>query len=322
MSFENPLALVALVLVPVAAAAWVVRERRRRRVADRFASAALLPALAPRPPARLRTIPLALLLLALAATVVGAARPEATVRVQREEATVVVALDISRSMEADDVPPNRLAAARAAVTSFIDTIPERFRVGVVAVGTRAVVSAPPTEDRALVTDALNALRPSQGTALGDAVVLAAELGQRHEDEEGVVPPTAVLLVSDGAPDGGETSVRDAVARARELAVPVFTMLVGTPAGQIEQPLEGGYTQLIRVPADPDTLRAIAEGTGGAFFSSLEGAELEAVYANLASRLGTKEERRELTDLVAGGAALLLVAGAGLSLALFRRVVPA
>lgn len=319
MSFENPLALVALVALPLVLAAYVLRERRRRRVAGRFASPALLPALAPRPPRAARLLPLALLLLALAAMVVGWARPEATLTVKREEATVVLAVDISRSMEAEDVPPNRLAAARAAVGSFIETIPDRFRVGVVAVGTRAVVTAPPTEDRELVTQALNALRPSQGTALGDAVVLSAELGAREEREDGTVPPTAVLLVSDGAPDGGETAIEDAAARAQELGVPVFTLLVGGPDGQVEQPLEGGFTQIIRVPADPDTLRRLADETGGRFFDSLDDAELSAVYDDLESRLGTREERRELTDLVAGGAALLLVAGGALSLGLFRRV---
>ena len=317
MSFESPLALLLLLLVPLVAAAWLIRERGRGAVAERFASRGLLPALAPRPPRRTRLLPLGLLLLALAVTAVGAARPEATVTVRREEATVVLALDISGSMQADDVPPNRLAAARAAVTSFLDTIPERFRVGVVAVGTRAVVTAPPTEDRELVAEALNALRPSQGTALGDAVVVAAELGQR-EEADGTVPPTAVLLVSDGAPDGGEVAVEEAAARARELGVPVFTLLVGTPAGQIEQPLEGGYTQIVRVPSDPETLQRIAAETNGAFFSS-PGADLEPVYENLDSRLGTKTERRELTDAVAGAAALLLVAGGALSLAFLRRV---
>jgi Ca-activated chloride channel family protein len=319
VSFENPLALLALLLVPLVVAAYVLRERRRGRVTERFASPALLPALAPRPPRRLRLLPLAVLLLALTAIVVGAARPEATISVPREEATVVLALDISRSMAADDVQPSRLAVARAAATSFIGTIPKRFRVGVVAVGTRAVVAAPPTEDRALVTDALNALRPSQGTALGDAVVVAAELGQRERGDDAEVPPTAVLLISDGARDGGETELAEAAERARELGVPVFTLLVGTPDGRIEHPLEGGYTQIVRVPADPAALRELAEGTGGRAFTSPDSADLAAVYANLESRLGRREERRELTDLVAGGALLLLAGGAAASLVLFRRV---
>lgn len=319
MTFRNPEALLALALLPLLVAAWVVRERRRGRVTDRFASPALLPGLVQAPPRRLRWLPLAVLLAALAAMVVGVARPEATVSVKREEATVVLALDISRSMGATDVPPSRLVAARAAASSFLDTIPEKFRVGVVAVGTRAVVAAPPSEDRELVLEALGALRPSQGTALGDAVVMAAELGQGERREDGTVPPTAVLLVSDGARDGGETEPADAAKRAEELGVPVYTMLVGTPDGTIEEELEGGFRQIIRVPADPATLRRLSEATGGELFTTLDDEGLSAVYDNLDSRLGHREERRELTDLVAAGSGLLLLSGSALSLLLFRRV---
>ncbi len=319
MTFENPLALLALVAVPLLVLVFVLRERRRDRVTTRFASPALLPAVAPRPSRRTRYLPLAVLLAALTAMVVGVARPEATLSVKREEATVVIALDISRSMRANDVTPSRIAAARAAATSFLGTIPERFRVGVVAVGTRAVVSAPPTEDRQLVLDALNILRPSQGTALGDAVVVAAELGQRERGEDGVVPPTAVLLISDGARDGGETDPADAAARAKKLGVPVYAILVGTTQGTIEEELEGGFRQIIRVPADPQTLRQITSTTGGRLFNALDDEGLKVVYENLESRLGHREERRELTDFVAGGAALLLLSGGALALVYSRRV---
>ena len=319
MTFQNPTALLALAALPLLVLAFVLRERRRSRVTARFASAPLLATVAPRPPRRFRHLPLGVLLAAFAAMVVGVARPEATVSVKREEATVVVALDISRSMEATDVPPSRLAAARAAATSFLDTIPETFRAGVVAIGTRAVVAAPPSEDRELVIDALNALRPSQGTALGDAVVIAAELGQRERGEDDVIPPTAVLLISDGARDGGETEPVDAAARAKELGVPVYTVLVGTPDGTIEEALEGGFRQIIRVPADPGTLRRLAETTGGELFTTLDADGLSAVHENLDSRLGSRDERRELTDVVASGAAVLLLSGGALSLLFFRRV---
>jgi Ca-activated chloride channel homolog len=319
VTFENPYALLALAALPLLVLVFVLRERRRGRITARFASPALLPTVAPRPSRRRRYLPLAVLLAALAAMVVGVARPEATISVKREEATVVIALDISRSMRANDVLPSRIAAARAAATSFLDTIPERFRVGVVAVGTRAVVSAPPTENRQLVLDALNILRPSQGTALGDAVVVAAELGQRERGEDGVVPPTAVLLISDGARDGGETDPADAAARAKKLGVPVYAILVGTADGTIEEELEGGYRQIIRVPADPQTLRQITSTTGGKLFTALDDEGLSAVYDNLDSRLGHREERRELTDFVAGGAAFLLLSGGALALVYSRRV---
>jgi Ca-activated chloride channel homolog len=319
VTFQNPYALLALAALPLLVFVFVLRERRRGRVTERFASPALLPAVATRPSRRRRLLPLAVLLAALAAMVVGWARPEATLSVKREEATVVIALDISRSMRANDVPPSRMAAARASAVSFLDTIPERFRVGVVAVGTRAVVSAPPTEDRQLVLDALRILRPSQGTALGDAVVVSAELGQRERGEDGVVPPTAVLLISDGARDGGETEPAEAAARAKKLGVPVYAILVGTTQGTIEEELEGGFRQIIRVPADPQTLRHITSTTGGRLFNALDDEGLTAVYENLDSRLGQREEKRELTDFVAGAAALLLLSGGALALVYTRRV---
>ena len=319
MSFEWPLALLGLALVPVLVALYVARERRRTAFAARFANPALLPNIVDRSPGRLRHLPLAVLLVALAAMVVGVARPHATVQVPREEATVVLAVDVSRSMKATDVWPTRLAAARAAAKRFLHEVPEKFRVGVVSFASRAHVAIPPTEDHALVEDALDALAPGEGTAIGDAVVLSAEVGREQRAADGSRPPRAVLLISDGAPDGGRATPPAGAQRARSLGVPVYTVALGTPGGVVEETLPGGLRQIIRVPPRPETLRTIARTTGGQFFTAPDDERLRTVYERLASRLGHRAESREITDYVAAGSAALLLAGAALSLLWFRRI---
>ena len=319
MRFEWPLALLGLALVPVLVALYVARERRRTAFAARFANPALLPNIVDRSPGRLRHLPLAVLLVALAAMVVGVARPHATVQVPREEATVVLAVDVSRSMKATDVWPTRLAAARAAAKSFLQEIPDKFRVGVVSFASRAHVAIPPTEDHALVEDALDALAPGEGTAIGDAVVLSAEVGREQRAADGSRPPRAVLLISDGAPDGGRATPPAGAQRARSLGVPVYTVALGTPGGVVEETLPGGLRQIIRVPPRPETLRTIARTTGGQFFTAPDDERLRTVYERLASRLGHRAESREITDYVAAGSAALLLAGAALSLLWFRRI---
>jgi Ca-activated chloride channel family protein len=272
-----------------------------------------------RAPGRLRHVPLILLLLGLTAVVVGAARPHATVDVKREEATVVLAVDVSRSMKATDVEPTRLDAARFAAKDFLRDVPEKFRVGVVSFATRAVVGVTPTSDRALVEDALDNLSPGERTAIGDAVVLAAQLGRRQKAEDGTAPPRSVLLISDGARHGGALAPQAAAQRAKRLGVPIYTVLLGTPSGIVEETLTGGFRQQIRVPPNPDTLREIARLSGGEFFTATDAEGLRRVHEDLGSRLGTRKESREVGDYFAGGAAAFLLAGGALSALWFRRV---
>jgi Ca-activated chloride channel homolog len=320
MTFDWPVALIALLLVPVLIALYVVRERRRTAFAAGFTNPALLPNVVDKKPGLLRHIPLILLLLGFTAIVLGVARPHATVSVKREEATVVLAVDVSRSMKADDVQPTRLEAAQKAMTEFSEQVPEKFRIGVVSFATRAVVGLPPTEDRRLVESALGALKPGEGTAIGDAVALSTQIGQDRRPGGETAPPRSVLLISDGARDGGALSPQQAATRAKQLKVPVYTVLVGTPDGVVEETLTGGFRQIIRVPTSPDTLRQIAELSGGEFFTATDAEGLERVHEELGSRLGTRDEDREVGDWFAGGAAALLLAGGALSALWFRRVV--
>ena len=319
MSFQSPFALATLVIVPLLVALYVAHERRRGRYASRWGTPALLPNVIDRAPGRLRHLPLAILLVALTALVVGVARPHATVSVRREEATVLLAIDVSRSMGATDVKPTRLAAAQLAAYAFIAKVPEKYRIGVVAFASNATVAVAPTTDRELVRAAIGSLETGEGTAIGDAVVLSASLGRRLRTSDGAVPPTSVLLISDGARDGGRTAPQVAARRARALHVPVYTVALGTSNGVVQHTLPGGYREVIRVPPAPATLRMIARTTGGEFFTALDDQRLRKIYEELGSRLGHRKEDREVTDVFAGGSALLLFVGGALSAFWFRRV---
>lgn len=321
MSFDRPLALIALLAVPALAALWHLNERRRANAAGAFANPALVPNLVSGRPGYRRLLPLSLLLLAVAALVVGAARPHADISEPRQEATIILDIDVSRSMSAQDVTPTRLDAAKRAADQFLSEIPSKYSVGVVGFGTRAFVALPPTTDRTLAHDALDSLSPSEGTAIGDSVALATRLALRQKTLDGITPPASVLVVSDGARDGGRISPLAAARRARLAHIPVSTVLVGTPNGVVTAKLVGGYTEQIKVEPSPGTLMQIAQLSGGEFYRSRTAAALTAVYRKLATRTGHKTVRREITDFFAGGAILLLLTGGGLSSVWFRRVVP-
>lgn len=329
MTFTWPLVLAALALLPIAAALYIDRDRRRVASQAAFGNPELLPNVVDRQPGRLRYLPPLIMLVALAFMIVGVARPHATVDVPREEATIVLAMDTSRSMKADDVEPTRLDAARAAAKTFLDEVPEKFRVGVVSFATRAAVGVAPTEDRELVSTALDTLTPGEGTAIGDAIALSLQVGQpataaeepQAEDEAAPAedtPPRAIVMISDGARDGGEVDPAEAAKKAKESDVPVYTVLVGTPDGTVEEQLTGGFRRIIRVPPNAETLEQVATTSGGEFFEALDADSLSTVYENLGSRLGTREEDREITDLFAAIAAALVLVGATVSFLLFKR----
>jgi Ca-activated chloride channel homolog len=318
VTFTWPLALVGLAVVPVLVALYIDRDRRRVALQAEFGNPDLLPNVVDREPGRLRYLPPLIMLVALVFLIVGVARPHATVSVPSEEATIVLALDVSRSMKATDVQPTRLDAARTAAKTFLGEIPEKFRVGVVSFATRAAVGVAPTEDRELVVTALDTLTPGEGTAIGDAVALSLRVGQPQE--EGVeAPPRAIVVISDGARDGGQVEPTDAAQEAKRRGVPVYTVLVGTPNGTVEERLTGGYRRIIRVPPNPETLQQVAATSGGTFFEAPDAERLSEVYEELGSRLGTREQDREITDVFAAIAgALLLIAGTA-SAFLFRWV---
>jgi Ca-activated chloride channel family protein len=319
MSFQSPLALIGLAIVPVLVGLYVLRERRRQSYASRFTTPALLPNLIDAAPGWRRHLPLALFIVALAAMIVGVARPRASVTVKREEATVLIAIDSSLSMSSQDVRPSRLIAAQRAAQAFVEQMPKKFRVGVIGFAGRAYVAVPPTEDRTLVRSALRSLKSGEGTALGDAVALGNRLARTERTTDGRIPPTAMLVISDGAQMSGRTSPSIAAVEARSLHIPVYTVVIGTPDGVVNVPLPGGFQAQLRVPPSPETLRMVARLTGGQFFAAPDAAGLRRIYEKLGSRLGHRRESREITDVFAGGSAAFLLFGGALSALWFRRV---
>ena len=319
MSFQSPLVLIGLLLVPVLVGLYVLRERRRQSYATRFTEPGLLPNLVEAAPGWRRHLPVALFLIALAAMILGVARPHASVTVQREEATVLIAIDSSLSMSSQDVAPSRLAAAQRTAQAFIDAMPKKFRVGVIGFAGRAYVAIPPTEDRELVRSALKSLKAGEGTALGDAVALGTRLARAERTSDGRIPPTSMLVISDGAQMSGRTTPEVAAAQAQSLHIPVYTVVVGTPDGVVNVPIAGGYQAQLRVPPSPETLRTVARDTGGQFFTAPDAGRLRQIYEKLSSRLGHRRQNREISDLFAGGSAAFLLFGGTLSALWFRRV---
>ena len=332
MSLTWPLALTALALVPIAVWAYLALDQRRRNEASRFGNPALLPALVTAEPGRRRLVPPLLVLGALILLVVGLARPHVMRSLPKEEATVVLAMDTSRSMAARDVKPTRLAAAERAAETFLDKVPDRYRVAIVSFSTKAEVVLPPTTDRDAARAALAQLRLGTGTAIGEAVARALSLvapqpaaGQPTTPAQPAVPavaatPASILLLSDGAQTAGGVLPLDAAKRAADLKIPVSTIALGTRDATVEVPLPGGLKQLVTVPPDPQTLRRVAQATGGRFFEAPTAADLAQVYKELGSRLGRERRSVEVTSVFAGLGAVLLLAAGGLSSAWFRRAL--
>jgi Ca-activated chloride channel family protein len=317
--FDWPLGLLALLLVPLALGGYVWLERRRRRQAAAFASPALHPNLVGHRPGRLRHLAPALALVALVALAFGLARPHAMLSEPQEEATVVLALDTSRSMAAKDVPPSRLAVAQRVVRGFLEELPEGYRVGMVSFADSAHAVLPATANREAAQTALRNLRLGHGTALGQGIARAIQVAQRVPAEEGKKPPASILVLSDGAQTQGVLTPAQAAERARKLRIPVYTVAYGTENGVVEVVDDNGFRQRVTVPPDPQTLRRIAQATRGRFYSAPTAAQLEAVYDELGSRIGSVKKEREVTAaFAAGGAALLLAAGA-VSAFLFGRL---
>ena len=306
MSFQSPWLLIGLALIPALCVAYVFTERRRRRAAAAFASPRVAVSAVPRSPGWRRHLPLGLAGLATAALIAALARPQVSVAVPAEQATIVLAMDHSGSMMATDVAPSRLEAAKDAGEAFLDEVPDRVRVGGVVFNHRAQAVSSPTTDRDEVRSALEAaMTPSGGTATGDA--LATSLAMIKSQKA----PGAIVLLSDGKATHGQDPLPIAD-QAKEAGVPIYTVALGTASGT----LPNGDA----VPPDVDTLRQLAERSGGEAFTADQSDALSAVYEQLGSEVATKMEKREVTSAFAGGAAILLLLGGGLSLRWFRRLL--
>lgn len=308
MGFLAPGRLWLLLAVAALAAAYVWVQRRRPAYALRFSELDLLASVLPRSAAWKRHVPAVLLLVALTALTTAVARPTAAVQVPRERATVVVALDVSVSMEATDVAPDRISAAKASAAAFVEGLPERFDVGLVAFSGRASVVVPPTQDHDAVQSAIATLQLDRSTAIGEAVFAALDAVRSVPTEPGQPPPPArIVLLSDGTNTVGRALPLAAEA-AREADVPVSTIAYGTRDGTVV--VDG---LLIPVPVDARALESLAAATGGTSFTAESGAELSEVYEDIGGQVGTTTETREVTDRVAGVALALGLAAAAASL---------
>ncbi len=318
MTFLSPGRLWLLLAVAALVALYVLMQRRRTAYAVRFTTLPLLDRIAPRRPGWRRHVPATAFLLMLLLLVVGFARPTAEAQVPRERATVLVAIDVSNSMQATDVEPNRLAAAEQAAAAFIDQLPDQFNVGLVTFSGQANVVVAPTTDHPTVRAAAQDLGLGPSTAIGEAVfaslqsirALDASLGGTPDSEP---PPARIVLMSDGSNTAGRSPVAAAEAAAAA-QVPVSTIAYGTPEGAIT--LNGVTTP---VPVDQAALRQLADATGGQAYTAATGEELGAVYDDIGSSIGTRTERQEVAVWFVGAGLLTAAAAAAASLAWFARL---
>jgi Ca-activated chloride channel family protein len=345
MRFERPLLLLSLLVLAAAVAlVWWLLRRRRMRYAVRFTNLEVAAAVAGGSAWR-RVVPPAIFVAALAALCVAFARPHVDRMVAKERAMVILVVDTSRSMQADDVKPTRLAAAQEAMRRFLDKAPKRLRIGFVVFAGEAQVATPPTADHELVEQSINEVGQFHvfgGTAIGDALAAAVDLAEQSlaEGRETIALRTApageskglasILFLSDGAQTRGILAPFEGAEQAKAAGIPVYTVALGTPEGTIRGrfgfgggggpgPLPPGTPapppgfdpddEVIPVPPDPETLRDVAETTGGKFTEARTADVLEDTYEQLGSSLGREPGESEITFLfLAAAGGLLLTAG--------------
>ena len=344
MSFQSPWLLLSLLVLAGAVGIWLLAERRRQRYAVRYSNLEVLASVAASERTWPRLVPAVLVGLSLAFLLLALARPHVERSLLKERATVILVVDTSRSMQAEDVQPTRLAAAQEAINRFLDDVPDRLNVGLVVFAGEAQVATPPTQDHELVrtaVDEIGSFLIYGGTAIGDALQVATELAKQQTGEEplpgqGIAVggdrgtrylaqavacddegPAAILFLSDGAQTRGLLQPMEGAAIASEACVPVYTIALGTPEGTIDRGQFGGGFgsgqpgDRIPVPPDPETLKEIAESTGGQFSEARSADALKNAYSRLSSKLGREPGESEVTFFFVGLAALLLL-GAGVT----------
>lgn len=300
MSFEWPVLLILLVVIPLLVAAYLGLERRRESGAAAFAAPHMRPNLMRSRPTWRRHVPVVLMLAALAVLLMGTARPQREQVVVRTGGTIMLVIDASNSMNRTDIAPSRLAAARRASQVLVDRLPTDFRIGVVAFNREAQTLSAPTRDREAITFALDSLETRTRTVLGDAIV--AGLSNVPDGGRSV----ELVLLSDGNDTGSEVPPLSAADQAEALHVRINTVVLGSA----DDP---------RAP-DVDVLEDIAELTQGRFFSAPSADELESIYSGIADRASKSTEKVELTQAFVGGGLALMIAAAALSALWFKKTL--
>ncbi len=349
VQFIWPVVLWALLVLPLLVLLYLWLLRRRRQAALRYASLSIVrEAMGPGTAWR-RHVPPVLLLLALAAMLLAAARPVATITLPSSQQTIILAMDVSGSMRATDVQPNRLVASQAAAKAFLRELPRDVKVGIVAFAGSAQVVQPVTLSREDLNAAIDKFQMQRATAIGSAIVVALseifpgeiDLGSvtwgRMADPFGAqgralgqpaperkpfqpVPPgsygsAAIILLTDGQRTTG-VDTEEATKMAAERGVRVYTVGVGTVEGEVI----GFEGWSMRVRLDEETLKAVARETRGEYFHAGTAENLQQVYESLGSRLTVERKETEVSGLLALAAAVLVLLSAGLSLFWFQRVL--
>ena len=309
MSFATPAWLFGLALVPLALLAYQASRRRGSRYAVRYTAVPALRAAAGTVPAWRRHLPAALALAALAALVLALAKPEKTVAVPVERASIMLVTDHSRSMSATDVSPDRLSAAQRAARTFLNTLPDQVRVGAVAFSDTPDAVQAPSSDHDDARRIVDGQVADGATATGAALEVAID-ALKNDKQNGKRPPSAIVLLSDGK----TTVPPDPVPVARtagQLKIPIYTVALGTRDATVPNPNPFG-TPLLVAP-DPQTLRQIAQVSGGKAFTAEDSDSLKSIYKTLGSQLGTKTQKKQITATFAVGGLVLLLGAAVSSL---------
>lgn len=332
MTFLWPWMLLGLGLVPLLAGLYVLVQRRRVVYAARFTNLELLANVVEASPSWRRHVPPVLYLLGIAAVVLTLARPQLVTKTPKQEGMVVLVTDVSGSMNATDVAPTRMGAAKEAARTLVDRLPRGFRVGLISFSSGVSVLVPPTTEKEQVYAAVDRLTPLGGTAMGDGLATAVEVvratlagggtdGANPEAPiraEGEPAPAVIVLLSDGANTLGTYQPLDAARLAADAGVPVYAVALGTPDGIAVVTDPQGRQRTVRVPPDVETLRAVAEATGGRAFQAPGASQLESIYRDLGDRIGYEEERTEVSWAGAALAGVLVLAGGALGLLWFNR----
>jgi Ca-activated chloride channel family protein len=318
MTFQAPLWLLGLLVVAGLVGLYVLLQLRRKAYAARFTNVALLGVLVPRRPGWRRHLAFGLVALALATLIISLAVPSTEVRVPRERATVVMAVDVSLSMQATDVAPTRFQAMQTAAKEFVDVLPERINLGLVSFAGTATTLVPPTTDRPQVRSAIDNLDLAESTAIGEAIftsLTAIENFQSTVETGGEeLPPARIVLLSDGYNTVGRDDTQ-AIDAALNAGIPVSTIAFGTDYGTLN--LEG---ETVPVPVDRATLEEIADQTGGSYSEAASAKELEQVYADLGSQIGYTTEPQDVSPWFVRTGVLLALLGAVLSLIWTNRLL--
>jgi Ca-activated chloride channel family protein len=309
-NFLHPERLWWLLALAVLGGAYLVGLRLRRRRALRFTNVALLDKIAPKRSGWGRHALALLQVVGLAIGIMAFAQPQDEVKVPKERATIVLALDTSLSMRATDVAPSRIAAAKKAAQTFVQSIPKRLNVGLVSFDGSARVDVTPTTDRPSVIQAIKSLRLHEGTAIGDAVEVSLDaIARAPKDASGKKAPGVIVLLSDGSTTMGIPTV-DAGPIAKKAGVPVWTIAYGTPNGVVDITLpDTGETARIQVPVDQQALGELAARSGGKAFTAASASDLKDVYQQMGSAIGYDTEHRDVTTrYIAAAMALLVLTG--------------